>query len=125
MGEILFVANDFPEEYLDLDGKETSFDWITFTVPASQLERQIPTLYERIIAQGKDSARILVIHGDSNGNFSTRGREALYRFQPDVIFCCHPADVRRVYPDLPIYGYTEGKGLVWRERTSKIVRLSV
>lgn len=81
-----------------------------FEVDAAQLRGQIPSIAEKITAQNRSVARVMVYHASVAGNFNDEyGLKVVNAFNPDIIFCCHPSETRRTYPTLPIFGWHEGR----------------
>lgn len=94
----------------DEDGK---WQQMMFTIPLTQLERQIPFSYERLKASGKTTIKIMVTHADQDGHIARDNQVGVQKYAPDLLFTCFPGESRRVNPDFPVVGYHSNITLIW------------
>lgn len=49
--------------------------------------------------------RILVCHGTQEGYWPPLSERAISDYSPDIIYCCHPASMKRIQGDTRIQGH--------------------
>lgn len=102
--KMIYIAQEPPDAPVGMD---RTLIYCAFRVTIDQLEINAPAIYEKLKAEGKQTAQILAVHANDSGNLSFQGWDAIERFKPDVIYSCYTEEVRRNYPDLPVQGWYE------------------